>query len=78
VDVKDLFRMKSLNILDKTWKLGDTRDVTKDQMDSLVDAGLYDSYDQTYELDNLKWKVAHRVANADGSTIYTLAAVDEA
>jgi hypothetical protein len=70
--------MKSLNVLNRSWKIGDTRDLTKEQMDGLTDAGLYDSYDQTYELDSLKWKVAHRVANPDGSTIYTLAAVDEA
>jgi hypothetical protein len=70
--------MKSLNVLNKSWKIGDTRDVTSVQMDGLVDAGLYDSYDQTYQLDNLKWKVAHRVANPDGSTVYALVAVDEA
>ena len=70
--------MKSLNELNKTWSVGDTRDLTKDQMDSLVDGGFYDSYDQTYELDHLKWKVAHHVANPDGSAIYTLAAVEEA
>ena len=70
--------MKSLNVLNKTWKVGDTREVSEDQMDALIDRDLYDSYDQTYELDNLKWKVAHHVAYPDGTATYTLAAVDEA
>jgi len=70
--------MKSLNVLNRTWKIGDTRDLTKDQMDGLADGGFYDSYDQTYEIDALKWKLAHHVANPDGSAIYTLEAVEEA
>ena len=70
--------MKRLDVLNKTWRVGDTIEVTKEQMDSLVDAGLYESYDQSYQIGDLKWKVTHRVANPDGSTVYTLTAVDEA
>jgi len=70
--------MKSLNVLNKTWRIGDTRDLTDQQLKSASDADLYDSYDQTYIIDNLKWKVAGRIANSDGSTIYTLIAVKDA
>jgi len=70
--------MKSLNVLNKTWRIGDTRDLTDQQLKSASDADLYDSYDQTYLIDNLKWKVAGRIANSDGSTIYTLIAVRDA
>jgi hypothetical protein len=70
--------MNPLNVLNRTWKLGDTRDLTDQQLEHLIDEGLYDSYDQTYEIDGLKWKVAHRVAHPDGSTIWTLTAVESA
>ncbi|HKV38092.1 MAG TPA: hypothetical protein VJX67_02675 [Blastocatellia bacterium] len=67
--------MKSLNILTKEWKAGDTREVTQDQLAKMRDADLYDSYDQTYHVDGLKWKIIHKVAMADGSTLYTLEAI---
>jgi len=70
--------MKSLNVLNKSWRPGDNREVTEDQLKSAANADLYDSYDQTYILDRLKWKIAGRMANADGSTVYTLVAVKEA
>lgn len=69
--------MKSMNVLNKSWKVGDTREVTEDQMKGLVDRDLYDSYDHMYLVDGLKWKVVHRVVSADGSTIYTLTAVEK-
>jgi hypothetical protein len=65
-------------VLNKNWKLGDTRELTEHQIKAIMDEDLYDSYDQTYLLDKFKWKVAHRVANIDGSTLYTLTAVAEA
>jgi hypothetical protein len=70
--------MKSLNILNKSWTIGDSRDLTEDQLKLAVAADLYDSYDQTYVLDELKWKIAGRVAHPDGSTNYTLVAVRRA
>jgi hypothetical protein len=73
-----LATMKSLNVLNKSWRIGDTRDLTDQQLKSAAEADLYDSYDQTYVIDNLKWKIAGRMANPDGSTVYTLVAVKEA
>jgi len=70
--------MKSLNVLNKTWRVGDARDLTDQQLKSAAEADLYDSYDQTYVIDKLKWKIAGRMANPDGSTLYTLVAVKEA
>lgn len=70
--------MKPLNVLNRKWKVGDTRDVSEDQLDALADGGVYDSYDQTYEIDGLKWKIVHRVARPDGSTTHTLSAIEEA
>jgi|GEM_PF-1120567 len=71
--------MKSLNVLNKrSWNVGDTREATKEQLDKLVVAGLYNSYDKVYIIDNLKWKIIHWVANEDGSSVYTLSAVEEA
>lgn len=70
--------MKSLNVLNKTWRIGDTRDLTDQQLKSASEADLYDSYDQTYVIDNLKWKIAGRMANADGTTLYTVVAVKAA
>ena len=67
--------MKSLDVLNKTWRIGDNRDLTEQQLKSLRESDVYDSYDQTYVIDNLKWKLAGRVANSDGSTLYTLIAV---
>jgi hypothetical protein len=71
--------MKSLKVVNpRAWKIGDTRDVTEDEIEKMIDADLYDSYDQTYELDNLRWKVTHRVAHPDGSTLYAMTAIEEA
>jgi hypothetical protein len=70
--------MKSLNVLNKSWRIGDTRDLTDRQLKSAAEDDLYDSYDQTYVIDNMKWKIAGRMANSDGSTAYTLVAVKEA
>ena len=70
--------MKSLNVLNKSWRIGDNRDLTEDQLESLAEANFYDSYDQTYVIDKLKWKIAGRLANADGSTLYSIVAVKEA
>jgi hypothetical protein len=67
--------MADLNVLKKDWKIGDTRELTEHQIRAVMDEGMYDSYDQTYLLDKFKWKIAHRVANIDGSTLYTLTAV---
>ncbi|MGH9761066.1 MAG: hypothetical protein ACREAC_09505 [Blastocatellia bacterium] len=69
--------MKSMNVLNKTWKVGDKREVTEDQMKGLIDLDLYDSYDQTYLIDRLKWKVRHRVVSSDASTAYTMEAIEE-
>ena len=69
--------MKSMNVLNKTWEVGDTREVTEDQIKGLVDRDLYDSYDQTYLIDRLKWKVVHRVVRSEGSAIYTMEAIEE-
>jgi hypothetical protein len=66
--------MKSLNVLNQKFAVGDTVDMTREQLDRLIDEGKYDSYDQSYEFSGFKWKVAHRIANADGSTTYTLVA----
>jgi len=70
--------MKSLNVLNKTWQIGDNRDLTEDQLKSAAAADLYDSYDQTYVIDKLKWKSSGRAANADGSMVNTLVARKEA
>jgi hypothetical protein len=70
--------MASLNVLNKNWRIGDTRELTELEIKAIRAEDLYDSYDQTYVLDNFKWKIAHRIANKDGSTLYTLTAVDEA
>jgi hypothetical protein len=70
--------MKSLNILNKSWRIGDNRELTDQQLKSLGESNLYDSYDQTYVIDGLKWKIAGRMANSDGSTLYTLIAVKDA
>jgi len=70
--------MKSLNVLNKNWQIGDSRDITEQQLKSAAGSDLYDSYDQTYIMDKLKWKIAGRMANSDGSTIYTLVAVKAA
>lgn len=66
--------MKSLNVLNQKFGIGDTVEATREQLDQLTDQGCYDSYDQSYEFNGLRWKVLHRVANADGSTLYTLVA----
>lgn len=68
--------MKELNVLNKNWKVGDIRDLTGEQVDKLVEDDLYDSYDRTYELDGLKWKIASKIAMQDGSAIYSLEAVE--
>jgi hypothetical protein len=70
--------MKSLNILNKSWRIGDNRELTDQQLKSLGESNLYDSYDQTYVIDSLKWKIAGRMANSDGSTLYTLIAIRDA
>jgi hypothetical protein len=70
--------MKSLNVLKKSWRIGDNRELTEQQLKSLGESNLYDSYDQTYVIDRLKWKIAGRIANSDGSTLYTLIAVRDA
>jgi hypothetical protein len=70
--------LKSLNVLNKSWRIGDNRDLTEEQLKSLGDLNRYDSYDQTYVIDDLKWKIAGRIANADGSTLYTLIAIKAA
>ena len=70
--------MKSLNVLNKSWRIGDNRELTEQQLKSLAEADHYDSYDQTYVIDNLRWKIAGRVANSDGSTLYSLVAAIEA
>jgi len=70
--------MKSLNVLNKNWRIGDTRELTDQQLKTAAESDFYDSYDQTYVIDNLKWKIAGRMANRDGSTLYTLVAVKEA
>jgi hypothetical protein len=70
--------MKSLNVLNNQWQLGDNRDLTEQQLKSLGALNLYDSYDQTYLMDDLKWKIAGRIASSDGSTLYTLVAVKAA
>jgi len=71
---------KSLKVLspNRTWRIGDSRDLDELQLRSLEEPDTYDSYDQTYILDGLKWKIAGRMANRDGSTQYTLIAVEGA
>jgi hypothetical protein len=68
--------MKQLNVLNRSWQIGDTIEVTGEQLEKMT-ADLYDSYDQTYVFDKMKWKLLHHIAHADGSTIYTLAAVEK-
>ncbi|HEV2492880.1 MAG TPA: hypothetical protein VG204_07380 [Terriglobia bacterium] len=66
----------SLKVL-KTWKPGDTRELSEKVLKAIRLEGRYDSYSQTYDLDGLRWKVQGQVSQPSGETIYTLVCVNE-
>lgn len=65
-----------LNVL-KTYKAGDTRDITEKELHRLRASNLYDSYSDTYRMNGLAWRVTNRMSRADGETIITLEATSE-
>lgn len=66
----------SLNVL-RSWKPGDTRQVTEKALKKLHLDGRYDSYSQVYEFDAARWKVTGQVSQPHGETLYTLVCVNE-
>jgi hypothetical protein len=69
--------MKLLDVLKRDWRLGDSIEATKVQLDEMADAGSYDSYDRTYSFGGLKWRITQTMARRDGSTIYYLTAIEK-
>ena len=62
-----------LNVL-KSWKVGDTRELTQNQLRGLHGTSAHDSYSGTYHLNGLTWRIVGQMSRADGETIFTLQA----
>jgi hypothetical protein len=61
----------------RTWKPGDTRELSERALKQVRIDGRFDSYAQLYEIDGARWKVAGKVSQASGETLYTLVCVNE-
>jgi len=61
----------------QNWNEGDRRDITEEELKTLRDKGLYDSYDKTYLLNGFKWKIVSKLVSPDSSVFYTLECVGE-
>lgn len=68
--------LESFRVL-KTWKPGDTRELSEKVLKAIRLEGRYDSYSQVYELDGRRWKVQSQVSQPNGGTTYTLVCVNE-
>ncbi len=62
-----------LNVL-KSWKVGDTRELTQNQLRGLHGTSAHDSYSGTYHLNGLTWRIVGQMSRAYGETIFTLQA----
>ena len=56
----------------QNWNEGDKRDITEEELKTLRDKGLYDSYDKTYLMNGFKWKIVSKLVSPDSSVFYTL------
>ena len=65
-----------LNVL-KNWKVGDTRELTRNQLRGLHGTSAHDSYSGTYHLNGLTWRIVGQMSRADGETVLTLQAMSE-
>jgi hypothetical protein len=68
--------MPDFNIL-RDWKPGDTREVPEAVLQKARLEDRYDSYSQTYRLDNRLWKTSGRTSRSTGETLITLVCVEE-
>ncbi len=64
------------NVL-RSWKPGDTRELSEKVLKKARLEGLFDSYSGIYDLDGRRWKVQGQVSQPTGETIYTLVCVNE-
>ena len=56
----------------QNWNEGDKRDITEEELKTLRDKGLYDSYDKTYLMNGFKWTIVSKLVSPDSSVFYTL------
>ena len=59
----------------QNWNEGDKRDITEEELKTLRDKGLYDSYDKTYLMNGFKWKIVSKLVSPDSTVVYTLECV---
>lgn len=65
------------NVIPKTWRVGDQREVPASALDALRGTEAYDSYEQLYLIDGLRWRVEGKLSRADGKSFYVLRCVSE-
>ena len=58
------------------WDVGDTQNLSEDDIDRLHEADRYDSYNQTYIVDGARWKVTHETHQANGQCQYVLECIE--
>lgn len=56
------------------WKIGQ-REVPAPALAALHSTDAYDSYEQLYRIDGLRWRVEVQVSRSDGQTLYLLRCV---
>lgn len=64
-------------IVQGTYRVGDAREAPTRALDALRGTDAYDSYDQVYLIDGLRWRVEGKINRADGESYYRLRCVAE-
>lgn len=65
------------NVIKKNWQVGDQREVPAAAVDALRGTDAYDSYEQVYHIDGLRWRLEGRISRADGKSFCVLRCVEE-
>lgn len=66
-----------LKVVKTHWKVGDQREVPAPALDALRGTDAYDSYEQLYFLEGLRWRVEGQISRPDGKSFYLLRCVEE-